>query len=130
MTQPMWQHAVRRAVGPLAGLALVLAACSAPSVHDDRAPTATLVARAHEALQGDAAERAAGHRDLTWLCLLRGSGCADLAQHGRAALTATVAEQTPEALLETLTNTRTKGQKVSAEISLQFVGIPSRTDQT
>jgi hypothetical protein len=34
------------------------------------------------------------------------------------------------ALLETLTNTRTKGQKVSAEISLQFVGIPSRTDQT
>lgn len=103
MTQPMWQHAVRRAVGPLAGLALVLAACSAPSVHDDRAPTATLVARAHEALQGDAAERAAGHRDLTWLCLLRGSGCADLAQHGRAALTANVAEQTPEALLETLT---------------------------
>lgn len=32
------------------------------------------------------------------------------------------------ALLTSLTNTRTKGQKVSAEIELQFDGTPSRVD--
>lgn len=32
------------------------------------------------------------------------------------------------ALLTSLTNTRTKGQKVSAEIEIQFDGTPSRTD--
>lgn len=32
------------------------------------------------------------------------------------------------ALLTTLTNTRTKGQKVSAEIEIQFDGTPTRTD--
>ena len=31
------------------------------------------------------------------------------------------------ALLTTLTNTRTKGQKVTAEIELQFDGVPART---
>lgn len=33
------------------------------------------------------------------------------------------------ALLTTLTNTRTKGQKVSAEIELQFDGVPTRADK-
>lgn len=32
------------------------------------------------------------------------------------------------ALLATLNNARTKGQKVSAEISIRFDGVPSRTD--
>lgn len=32
------------------------------------------------------------------------------------------------ALLATLNNARTKGQKVSAEISIRFDGMPSRTD--
>lgn len=32
------------------------------------------------------------------------------------------------ALLTSLTNTRTKGQKVSAEISIEFDGAPTRTD--
>lgn len=32
------------------------------------------------------------------------------------------------ALLTSLTNTRTKGQKVSAEIEIQFDGTPTRTD--
>lgn len=32
------------------------------------------------------------------------------------------------ALLASLTNTRTKGQKVSAEIEIQFNGTPTRTD--
>lgn len=32
------------------------------------------------------------------------------------------------ALLTNLTNTRTKGQKVSAEIEIQFDGVPTRTD--
>lgn len=32
------------------------------------------------------------------------------------------------ALLTTLTNTRTKGVKVSAEVELQFDGVPTRTD--
>ena len=34
------------------------------------------------------------------------------------------------ALLTTLTNARAKGQKVSAEIELQFDGVPARTDAT
>lgn len=33
------------------------------------------------------------------------------------------------ALLTTLTNTRTKGQKVSAEIEIQFDGTPTRADK-
>lgn len=34
------------------------------------------------------------------------------------------------ALLTTLTNTRTKGQKVSSEIELQFDGVPTLTDKS
>ena len=41
----------------------------------------------------------------------------------------TTIEQGP-ALLTTLTNTRTKGQKVSAEVEMQFNGLPTRTAKT
>jgi hypothetical protein len=45
-----------------------------------------------------------------------------------AASSGDAAIESGPALLATLTNTRTKGQKVSAEIELQFDGVPTLTD--
>lgn len=45
-----------------------------------------------------------------------------------AAASGDVEIESGPALLATLTNTRTKGQKVSAEIEIQFNGTPTRTD--
>lgn len=45
-----------------------------------------------------------------------------------AAASGDVGTESGAALLTTLTNTRTKGQKVSAEIEIQFDGTPTRTD--
>ncbi len=49
--------------------------------------------------------------------------------NARAAVGDTEIESGP-ALLETLNQGRAKGAKVSNEISIQFIGVPSRTDQT
>ena len=45
-----------------------------------------------------------------------------------AAATGDIEIESGPALLATLTNSRTKGQKVTAEIELQFDGVPSVTD--
>lgn len=47
-----------------------------------------------------------------------------------AAASGDVEVESGAALLTTLTNTRTKGQKVSAEIEVQFDGVPTRTDKS
>lgn len=47
-----------------------------------------------------------------------------------AAASGDIEAESGPALLTTLTNTRTKGQKVSAEIELRFDGTPTRTDKS
>lgn len=81
---------------------VLLAGCGALSVHDDAVPTGDLVKQARSSLRGDAEERADGHRQLAWLCLLRGEACAELPAHGRAALPARPEAVPPAELLGTL----------------------------
>jgi len=67
-------------------LSLAMASCAAPlSIFDPAADPAQLRAEAH-LLRAKPATRAAGQRQLAWLCLLHAQDCGDLVQNGAAGM--------------------------------------------